>query len=52
MTYPLDLAPRGDTKDEYPYSVEGHNYGTVSIPDPYRFLEDPDSEATKNWVKS
>lgn len=46
--YPLHLAPRGDTIDEYllmdKYKVE--------VPDPYRFLEDTTSSATQRWIEA
>ena len=47
ITYPVETAPRGDTVFEYP---SAHGNATVRVPDPYNFLEDPDSEATKAWV--
>ena len=46
LQYPLDLAPRGDTVDEYPTAAGG----VEKVNDAYRFLEDPDAEATKAWV--
>ena len=48
INYPTNMAPRGDTVDEYP-SADGT---TIKVSDPYRFLEDPDSDATKAWVKA
>jgi hypothetical protein len=39
MSYPINLAPRGNTVDEYKKSD-----GTIQkISDPYRFFEDPES---------
>ena len=44
--YPTNLAPRGDTVDSYK-----RGDGTMAeVKDPYRALEDPDSESTKAWV--
>ncbi len=40
LTYPI--APKSDVID---------NYHGVKIPDPYRWLEDPQSEATQKWIK-
>ena len=48
LQYPYDLAPRGDTVDEYPTAAGG----TEKINDAYRFLEDPDSKETKAWVEA
>lgn len=46
IEYPTNLAPRGDTVDKYK-SKDGK---VVEVADPYRFLEDPDSEETRKWV--
>ena len=46
LRYPTELAPRGDTVDEYPTAAGG----TEKVNDAYRFLEDPDAEPTKAWV--
>ncbi|MDJ0724969.1 MAG: prolyl oligopeptidase family serine peptidase [Prochloraceae cyanobacterium] len=37
----------------YPQSPPGHaidSYGDIQVKDPYRWLEDPNSEATKAWI--
>ena len=44
----IALAPRGDTVDKYT-TADGK---TIEVADPYRFLEDPDSEATKKWIEA
>ncbi len=49
FNYPYEDAPRGDTVDEYP---TGDGSTTAKVVDPYRFLEDPDSDSTKKWVAS
>ena len=46
ISYPsLKIAPRGDTVDEYVSGID--NKTIVKVNDPYRFLEDLDSNATK-----
>ena len=47
ISYPTSLAPRGDTVDRY---VSRDGKQVYNVPDPYRYMEDPDSEAIKNWV--
>ena len=48
LEYPTHLAPRGRTVDAY-RKADG---GFATVEDPYRFLEDPDCEATQKWVEA
>lgn len=43
--YPLSLAPRGETYDKY--QIKG---GNITALDPYRFMEDVESNQTKSWI--
>ena len=43
--YPLSLAPRGETYDQYKIKN-----GNITALDPYRFMEDVESNQTRNWV--
>ena len=43
MEYPLSLAPRGSTIDEY----KSNSGKVIKISDPYRSLEDMNSDSTK-----
>jgi hypothetical protein len=43
--YPLSLAPRGETYETYKIKN-----GNVTALDPYRFMEDVESNQTKLWV--
>lgn len=47
LGYPLHLAPRGGTSDEYQID---DGMTAVRVPDPYRFLEDPESAETRAWA--
>ena len=49
LTYPTQLAPRGTTVDKY---TSKNGKKIFNIPDPYRFLEDPESEKTQKWVEA
>jgi prolyl oligopeptidase len=48
IEYPHDLAPRGHTVDHY---MSRHG-SLITVADPYRFLEDPNSPETKKWVEA
>ena len=48
ISYPYDLAPRGNIIDKYVSKY----HKTYSVKDPYRFLEDPESEVTKKWIEA
>ena len=45
IAYPA--APRGFDSDDH----SGESGQLVTIADPYRFLEDPSSKETKEWIK-
>jgi hypothetical protein len=44
--YPYQLAPRGTQIDEYTLA----SGDKIEVMDPYRFLEDPDSAQTQQWI--
>lgn len=48
MSTPYPESPRGDHADVY-RDAEGRE---VRVPDPYRWLEDPDSPETRRWVQA
>ena len=49
IEYPYKLAPRGQTIDKYKTK---NGKRMVSVPDPYRFLEDRESKETQQWVEA
>jgi len=46
IEYPVALAPRGEESSEYVAA----NGTKVSVSDPYRFMEETQSEKVKAWV--
>ena len=48
MSKPYPQSPRGDHVDVY-QNAAGQE---VRVPDPYRWLEDPDSPETRRWVEA
>ena len=48
LDYPLDLIEKQEQVDTY----QGSNHSQVQVLDPYRGLEDPESNATKQWVEA
>ena len=45
----------GSTRLDYPVAEEGDTvdvYHGVSVPDPYRWLEDPESAETRTWIEA
>jgi len=47
MLYPTTYATRGEQRDQY-LSNDGQN---ITVFDPYRWLENPESAETKQWVQ-
>lgn len=47
ITYPINLAPRGQVIDDFKAKDGKKMY---HIPDPYRWLEETNSKATTAWV--
>ena len=46
VDYPLSLAPRGQEFGEYAAA----NGSKVRVEDPYRYMEETQSQAVKAWV--